>query len=383
MKLATPSAYSLRNPAEGLRIEACPSRDGSVTWAIRQNGSCMACDGRWEFEPQPSSRTAEFFRDFRYPTAQAAYHVWMKFDGPAPDEAGISGEPEVAAEVENEDGERQDPAAEWRRLALQFDGHRMQALGHLRALLGNPEHATSVQDFLNGPPLSGEEVLAQRIASLAAKPQPMPAGEPLPFTPIFTVVAHRWGWLNAHHYLVGSTTDGDAADEMAESECDGRGGKYGLVVYEWTAPDEFRRVSYRPSAYGEEGPHTNHRIEMFQSIGQSAHEAATQGTVLLLNKDEAPAFPNTMKSYAATVPAWLEEVTLEKFRRSVFMSLMDEDLALCLKEGRPARTPEEQKVWFDGAQKTVEEKVQKLFERRRKLNALDEAADAKDSHPSP
>ena len=58
-------------------------------------------------------------------------------------------------------------ADEWRRLALQFDGHRVQALGHLRALLANAQkHAPIAQEFVSAPPLDGESVLAQRIAAL-------------------------------------------------------------------------------------------------------------------------------------------------------------------------------------------------------------------------
>jgi uncharacterized protein YihD (DUF1040 family) len=60
-----------------------------------------------------------------------------------------------------------DPAAEWRRLALQFDGHRMQAIWHLNALLKDPGHAAQAQAFLSAPPLSGEQVLEDRIAELA------------------------------------------------------------------------------------------------------------------------------------------------------------------------------------------------------------------------
>ena len=66
----------------------------------------------------------------------------------------------------------------WRQLALQFDGHRMQALGHLRAIT----RATSfpaigqcieaAEKFLQLPPLSGEEVLAERIKELAAQQAP-------------------------------------------------------------------------------------------------------------------------------------------------------------------------------------------------------------------
>ena len=59
---------------------------------------------------------------------------------------------------------------EWRRLALQFDGHRMQALWHLKALLKDPEtHRAIAEEFIAAPPLSGEEVLAKRIKAIANK----------------------------------------------------------------------------------------------------------------------------------------------------------------------------------------------------------------------
>ncbi len=59
---------------------------------------------------------------------------------------------------------------EWRRLALQFDGHRMQAIYHLKMLLKHPEeHKEAVERFLSEPPLSGEEVLANRLKEIAEK----------------------------------------------------------------------------------------------------------------------------------------------------------------------------------------------------------------------
>ena len=62
-----------------------------------------------------------------------------------------------------------DNEAEWRRLAMQFDGHRMQALGHLRILLDNPEkHAEAVRSFLSVGPLDGDSVLAERLVVIAA-----------------------------------------------------------------------------------------------------------------------------------------------------------------------------------------------------------------------
>ena len=68
--------------------------------------------------------------------------------------------------------EETEAAENWRRLALQFDNHRMQAIGHLKAVT-NPaacfDKYKAAKAFLNAPPLGGEEVLAQRIATLSAQ----------------------------------------------------------------------------------------------------------------------------------------------------------------------------------------------------------------------
>ena len=68
--------------------------------------------------------------------------------------------------------EETEAAENWRKLALQFDNHRMQAIGHLKAVT-NPaacfDKYKAAKAFLSAPPLGGEEVLAQRIAALAAK----------------------------------------------------------------------------------------------------------------------------------------------------------------------------------------------------------------------
>lgn len=73
-------------------------------------------------------------------------------------------QPQLVAVPSEADGE-------WRRLALQFDGHRMQAIAHLRALMEDPvAHRPVVAAFLAAPPLPGEAVLAERIKALAATP---------------------------------------------------------------------------------------------------------------------------------------------------------------------------------------------------------------------
>lgn len=61
----------------------------------------------------------------------------------------------------------------WRQLALQFDGHRMQALGYLKALLrGDKDMETGARGFIASPPIPGQRVLAERLAAIAWKPAP-------------------------------------------------------------------------------------------------------------------------------------------------------------------------------------------------------------------
>lgn len=57
----------------------------------------------------------------------------------------------------------------WRELALQFDGHRMQALWFLKQILKElpDEQFKDARDFLSAGPLSGEEVLRNRIGEMA------------------------------------------------------------------------------------------------------------------------------------------------------------------------------------------------------------------------
>lgn len=68
--------------------------------------------------------------------------------------------------------EETEAAENWRRLALQLDSHRMMAIGHLKAVT-NPtacfDKYKAAKAFLSAPPLDGEELLAQRIAALAAQ----------------------------------------------------------------------------------------------------------------------------------------------------------------------------------------------------------------------
>lgn len=63
----------------------------------------------------------------------------------------------------------------WRNLALQFDGHRMQAICFLKQILKElPEtEFIEAREFLKAGPLPGEEVLLQRLVDITNKePEP-------------------------------------------------------------------------------------------------------------------------------------------------------------------------------------------------------------------
>ena len=101
--------------------------------------------------------------------------------------------PQEVEKLRAELAEETEATDNWRRLALQFDNHRMQALWHLRAVV-NADNSTLeakvAEDFLKAPPLDGEAVLAQRIAALAAAPHP-PETEPVQMQ-MPEPVAYQW-----------------------------------------------------------------------------------------------------------------------------------------------------------------------------------------------
>lgn len=87
--------------------------------------------------------------------------------------------PDEVKKLRDELAEETEAAENWRGLALQFDNHRMQAIGHLKAVT-NPaacfDKYKAAKAFLSAPPLSGEEVLAQRLAELATTPATVDMG---------------------------------------------------------------------------------------------------------------------------------------------------------------------------------------------------------------
>lgn len=117
---------------------------------------------------------------YRIDSARIAWDAWQ-----AARRAPAVPVPQEVEKLRAELAEETEATDNWRRLALQFDNHRMQALWHLRAVV-NADNSTLeakvAEDFLKAPPLDGEAVLAQRIAALAAAPQPPEADMGIPIS---------------------------------------------------------------------------------------------------------------------------------------------------------------------------------------------------------
>ncbi len=48
-------------------------------WAVCDANLCMSKTGEWDWEPMPSSRTNEFWDNFRFDTFQEAWDAAMRF----------------------------------------------------------------------------------------------------------------------------------------------------------------------------------------------------------------------------------------------------------------------------------------------------------------
>ena len=71
-----PAARAQGLTASAVRLEEVDQPGGSVRYAIRQGGNCLGSDGQWEWEPQPSSRDAEFMARCRFSTTDEALAAW-------------------------------------------------------------------------------------------------------------------------------------------------------------------------------------------------------------------------------------------------------------------------------------------------------------------
>lgn len=290
MKLANVSAYDLPG---GAQIRSVSKKTSS--WAVCSGfGSCLNTDGEWEHDPSPSNRDDDYIARTRHPSPEAAYELWLKFDGAA----------HTAAD-----------------------------------------------------------------AQVAAAPVEEPAAPGAP--KVYIVLAYRWGWVNNTHYIVKVLIDDlDGAIEAADEEAMNRGGKYGIVVLEFSAGDH-RRVHYAPSAYREDREFTNPRIEIFRSLGQTVFFGATDGKTSLPDKttlnENGEATRITYQD--VDVPDWIVEETKRRMREHNFMFELEDDRNVRCKAGAPQRTKEEHDAWFKEVIRKVDAEVDQVFEKLKQKRA--------------
>lgn len=59
----------------GCSVERVLQRSGAFMWAVRRDGRVLNKQGKWEYEPQPSSRTDDLLERCRFDTARAAINA--------------------------------------------------------------------------------------------------------------------------------------------------------------------------------------------------------------------------------------------------------------------------------------------------------------------
>ena len=69
--------------------------------------------------------------------------------------------------------------------------------------------------------------------------------------PAYAVVAHRWGQIDAHNYVIGIVLGLPAAKRRAKEHALLRGGKYGVSVHNSNG----QLVFHAPSMAGEDKPY--------------------------------------------------------------------------------------------------------------------------------
>lgn len=233
------------------------------------------------------------------------------------------------------------------------------------------EALTWLEEHLANPNVDMSSKLAHlssacRAAGIPVKSSPSPISAPVEEIKVtqYTVVAYRWGNTNSHRYLVGATQNLARAIEIANTEADFRGGKYGVSVYAWSSEDKYERVHYAPSLYGEDQPKENHRIEMFQSIGHCAHALAVNGTVFMTDPNDHDKKNQTLKFFEVEVPAWLDHIVRNAETQAFWGSRSLSDIRQRQKDGLPAMTEEEQKAWFESIDQAAKTHVNAIFDRR-------------------
>ena len=160
---------------------------------------------------------------------------------------------------------------------------------------------------------------------------------------LYTVVAYRYGCLNDHHYHVAATADEDVACNIAEEECNDRGGKYGVAVYAWSSATEHKQHAYFPSLAHEDAPYHNRRVDMYEALGHNLHTAVTTATVHDAEKTGDGLFRNIPRAIEA--PEWAVEFVRQQEQRLRFVETVDEDLKARKDASLGMRTKEENSAW--------------------------------------
>lgn len=92
----------------------------------------------------------------------------------------------------------------------------------------------------------------------------------------YTLVAYRYGQLNAHQYKVAQTDRLSRALELAQEARNDRAGKYGVAVYQWEGEDHCKQVVYFPSQMREKEPFDNVRLEQYLALGHWVVDAVIE-----------------------------------------------------------------------------------------------------------
>ena len=150
------------SPDEGVRAALEPA----VTEAAGRIFDIM-CGGRLDWRKRVAAGDHDdIFASADWDMAEA--YARAALSTPVPEEGLPRGSASAAEGDEPEDED--DTEGAWRNLALQFDGHRIEALSWLKAMVANPfANIEGARDFLAAPPLPGEKVLAERIAALSTE----------------------------------------------------------------------------------------------------------------------------------------------------------------------------------------------------------------------
>ena len=130
-------------------------------------------------------------------------------------------------------------------------------------------------------------------------------------THVYLVVAYRWGETNNHSYFVYAGMDHKQALELAELECQDRGGKYGVAAWEFTQDGrDYKLAGYFPSSAEDADtpePRYNHGIDYNIRLGAFLNECAS-GRALLPDPSSAAATTGRMLTYQEVeIPDYMRE----------------------------------------------------------------------------